>query len=204
MRRQYLESEQRFRALLESLPKVAVQGYDLIILDVNLPDGSGFDILRELRRGRDATPVLMLTARLAVEDRISALDVGADDYLVKPFDLGELEARARALMRRSAGSATGIVERGALRYDPAGRAVTVAGRPVDLTRREMSLLEVFLAHPGRVMAKEDLHQKLFAFDEDVGLNAVELYVGRLRRKMAGSGMTVRTLRGLGYQVAFDE
>lgn len=183
---------------------VAVQDYDLIVLDINLPDGSGFDILRELRNRRSATPVLVLTARLAVEDRVSALDVGADDYLVKPFDLRELEARARALMRRSRGAATGGISVGGLRLDPAALTATANGAELTLTRREFRLLEVLLANAGRVLSKEEIHAKLFGFDEEAGMNAVELYIGRVRRKTAGAGVAIRTLRGLGYQLGVEE
>lgn len=182
---------------------LAVQGYDLIVLDINLPDGSGFDILRELRLRKTPTPVLVLTARLAVEDRVSALDVGADDYLVKPFDLRELEARARALLRRARGAASAAMALGGLVLDPAARTVTVNGGELVLTRREFRLLEILLAHSGRVLAKEEIHAKLFGFEEDAGLNAVELYVARLRRKTAGSGVAIRTLRGLGYQLSAE-
>lgn len=184
---------------------LAVQGYDLVILDINLPDGSGIDVLRGLRRARDATPVLMLTARLAVEDRVEALDLGADDYLMKPFDLRELEARARALARRRAGESGGVIEYGDLRFDPAGRTAEVDGRPVALTKREFCLLETLIANRGRVMPKEAIFDKMFAFDDDeVGLNAVELYVGRLRRKLDASRVSIRTLRGLGYQLVAND
>jgi len=184
---------------------LAVQGYDLVILDVNLPDGSGIGLLRGLRAARDATPVLVLTARLAVEDRVEALDLGADDYLMKPFDLRELEARARALARRRAGEAAGVIEYGDLRFDPAGRTAEIGGRPVALTKREFSLLETLIANRGRVMPKEAIFDKMFAFDaEEVGLNAVELYVGRLRRKLEPSRVGIRTLRGLGYQLVADD
>ncbi|MCL5776817.1 response regulator transcription factor [Limibaculum sp. FT325] len=183
---------------------LAVQVYDLLILDINLPDGSGIDILRGLRRDRDGTPVLVLTARLAVEDRVEALDMGADDYLMKPFDLRELEARARALARRRAGESGGVIEYGDLRFDPAGRTAEVAGRPIALTKREFCLLETLVANRGRVMPKEAIFDKLFAFDaEEVGLNAVEVYVGRLRRKLEPSRVAIRTLRGLGYQLVAD-
>ena len=184
---------------------LAVQDYDLVILDIQLPDGSGIDVLRGLRESRVATPVLMLTARLEVEDRVEALDIGADDYLMKPFDLRELEARVRALVRRNAGVSTGMLEYGDLVVDPAGRSASVTGKPLSLTRREFSLLEVLMSNRGRVMPKERLFEKIFAFDaEDVGLNAIELYIGRLRRKLENSSVSIRTLRGLGYQLVVDE
>lgn len=183
---------------------LAVQDYDLVILDINLPDGSGFDLLRSLRRDKRTTPVLVVTARLDVEDRVDALDIGADDYLMKPFDLRELEARARALLRRSGSERSAIIEYGDLSLDPATRSASIAGQPLALTRREFSVLEILMASRGRVMAKERIYEKLFSFDEDdTGINAVELYVARLRRKLAGSRVTIRTLRGLGYQITLD-
>jgi two-component system response regulator TctD len=183
---------------------LAVQDYDLIVLDINLPDGSGFDILRTLRDRGNSAAVLALTARSKVEDRVSALDLGADDYMVKPFDLRELQARVRALLRRSGGEASGQIEYGPLRYDQAQRKVTVHGEEIKLTPRELSLLEIFLMHTGKALSKEDIHAKLYCFDENSALNAVELYVGRLRRKLAGSGINIQTLWGVGYRVTLDE
>ena len=184
---------------------VAVQDYDLVILDINLPDGSGFDFLKSMRGARNKTPVLVVTARREVEDRIGALDIGADDYLMKPFDLRELEARARALIRRSSGERSGVIEYGKVVLDPAGRTASIAGAPLQLTRREFSVLEILMLNRGRVMPKERIFEKLFSFDhEEVGINAVELYIARLRRKLAGSGLAIRNLRGLGYQIALDD
>ncbi|MEK9661434.1 MAG: response regulator transcription factor [Alphaproteobacteria bacterium] len=184
---------------------LAVQDYDVVILDINLPDGSGTEVLRGMRDAGCATPVLMLTARGEVEDRVSALDIGADDYLVKPFDLRELEARVRALVRRTGTERAGVVAYGDLEFDPAGQTVTLAGAPLDLTRRELNLLETLLVNRGRVVAKERIFERMFAFnDEDVGLNAVEIYIGRLRRKLGGSRVAIRTLRGLGYQLHADD
>lgn len=180
---------------------VAVQDYDVAILDIGLPDGLGTDVLRALRAARKPTPVLMLTARGEVADRVAALDGGADDYMVKPFDLRELQARVRALVRRSQPDRSGVVEFGDVLFDPAGQIVTVAGQPVSLTRRELSLFETLIANRGRVVPKERIFEKMFAFnEEEVGLNSVETYVARLRRKLEGSQVAVRTLRGLGYQL----
>ncbi len=181
----------------------AVSPYDLIILDINLPDGSGTDFLRRLRAGRNAAPVLVLTARLSMDDKISALDDGADDYMVKPFDLGELEARARAIVRRRRGEDRRVLEAGNLLFDMATRAVTVGGEPRELTRREQVLLEIFLINRGRVLEKEELLTRLFGLDAEAGANAVELYVARLRRKLSGADLTIRTLRGLGYQALVE-
>jgi len=184
---------------------LGVQDYDVIILDINLPDGSGVDILGRLRDAGKSTPVLMLTAQFSVEDRVSALDRGADDYVVKPFDLRELEARVRALTRRESEVRSGSISAGRLCFDPAGQVVQVADEPLTLTRREFSLLQVLLTNRGRVMSKDRIFDHLFSFEEaDVGLNAIELYVARLRKKLNGSGVSIRTLRGLGYQLVIDE
>lgn len=173
--------------------------YDLVILDINLPDGSGLDFLKWLRQRKDAVPVLVLTARLAVDDKIGALDFGADDYMVKPFDLGELEARVRAIVRRRTGEAGATLSAGNLEFDMATRLASVDGEQVQLTPREQVLLEIFLINKGRVLEKDELVMRLFGMEADAGPNAVELYVGRLRRKLSGSGLEIRTLRGLGYQ-----
>ncbi len=173
--------------------------HDLIILDINLPDGSGIAFLRRLRGEGNRVPVLVLTARLAVNDKIDALDLGADDYMVKPFDLGELEARIRAIVRRRSGGADRTLSAGRLVFDMAARSVTIDGVVCELTRREQTLLEIFLTNRGRVLDKEDLLVRLFGHDGEKNPNAVELYVGRLRRKIEGSGLEIRTLRGLGYQ-----
>lgn len=166
---------------------LAIQEYDLIILDLMLPDGSGLDLLRSLRAAESPTPVLVLTARFDVDDRVSALDTGADDYLTKPFDLRELEARARALIRRKSEVRSGVVVYGDVSLDAAAGTASVNGTPLPLTRREFRLLEVLLANRGRVISKDRIFDKLFSFDEtDVGLNAGELYIARLRRKLAAS------------------
>ena len=183
---------------------IAIQDYDVTILDVMLPGGSGTAVLEHLRAARKSMPVLMLTARTGVDDRVAALDSGADDYLVKPFDLRELHARVRALARRVGGECRGVVEFGDIVFDPAGRTLEVDGQPVALTRREFSLLEVMLANRGRVVPKERIFERMFAFnDEEVGVNAVETYVARLRRKLDGSRVMIRTLRGLGYQIVAE-
>jgi two-component system response regulator TctD len=176
-----------------------VQDYDLIVLDVMLPDVDGFTLLGEIRARRIDTAVLVLTARSQVDDRVSALDLGADDYLVKPFDFRELEARARALARRRHGSTVNSLTLGNVVLDQAARTVSVAGQRVDLTRREIALLEVLMARPQRVFSKAELLNQLFGFDENAGENAIELYVARLRRKLGAASMEIKTLRGVGYQ-----
>lgn len=177
--------------------------YDLVILDVMLPGVDGFTILQDMRRRGSVTPVLVLTARSRVEDRVDALDLGADDYLVKPFDFRELEARVRALLRRNAGEATNLLRCGDITIDRLTRMVRVGNREVHLKRREMTLLEILSARPGRVFGKEELLDRMFGHDEAPGPNAVELYVGRLRRKIEGARAQIVTVRGFGYQIVTD-
>lgn len=182
---------------------LALQTYDVILLDINLPDGNGLNLLTAMRQKLDETPILMLTARLQVDDRVMALDKGADDYIVKPFDMRELESRVRAVARRSMRdpSASSSVQYGELEADLAARTATIAGEALQLTRREFSLLETLVARRGRVVAKQAIFESMFSLDDEgVGINAVEIYVGRLRKKLHGSSVEVRTLRGLGYQL----
>lgn len=184
---------------------LSVQDYDVIILDIGLPDGLGTDILGSLRNRGQPTPVLMLTARSDIEDRVAALDKGADDYLVKPFDLRELHARVRAMIRRQDVDRSGMIEFGDITFDPAGLTVEIKGNPVSLTRREFNVLEILLANRERVVPKEKLLDRMYSFnDEDVSPNAVELYVGRLRKKLCDSQVTIKTLRGLGYQLVDED
>lgn len=179
--------------------------YDLVILDVMLPGLDGFSILKSVRQSKNAVPVLVLTARSEIDDRVSALDLGADDYLVKPFDFRELEARARVLLRRrSSGDATNLIVCGDVTLDRANRSVTVGKREVQLKRREMTLLEILASRPGKVFSKEELLDQLFGFEEAANANAVELYVGRLRKKLEGAKARIVTLRGVGYQLVADD
>ncbi len=181
-----------------------ITGYAAIVLDLNLPDGSGRDFLRERRRAGDRTPVLVLTAQFSVEDRVGALDEGADDYLVKPFDLRELEARLRALTRREAGWAENRVTLGGLDFDAGAQSLRVGGAAVTATRRELALLNLLIANRGRIMSKDRLFDGLFGFENaDVGTNTIELYVARLRKKLSGSGVAIETHRGLGYRLDLD-
>lgn len=173
------------------------QRYELIVLDIGLPRRDGFSVLRALRARGDRTPVLMLTARSEIEDRVGALDVGADDYLSKPFDFREFDARCRALLRRAQGLASGVTTLGELVFDRAAKSATLAGSPLELPRREYRLLEIFIGNLGRTLSKDDIASQLFDFDDEAGANAIELYVGRLRRKL-GDALTIRTLRCLGY------
>ena len=174
------------------------ESYHLVVLDLTLPGIGGKEVLHRLRQRRSRTPVLVLTARSDVDDKVGALDYGADDYLVKPFDFRELEARCRALLRRPHGMTSSEVTFGDLVFDGAAKRVTVAGQPVELGSREFRLLELFLANLGRVLSKEALLDQLFGLEDAVAPNAVELYVSRLRRKLEGSAVKIRTLRGLGY------
>ena len=172
--------------------------YNLVVLDLMLPGIAGKDVLHRLRQRRSRTPVLVLTARSDVDDKVGALDYGADDYLVKPFDFRELEARCRALLRRPHGMAASEVTFGNLVFDGAAKRVTVAGLPVEIGSREFRLLELLLANLNRVLSKDALLDQLFGLDDAVAPNAIELYVSRLRRKLEGSAVKIRTLRGLGY------
>ena len=178
-----------------------VQDYDVVVLDIGLPDGCGLDVLRSIRSAGNGVPILILTARAGIEDRVTALDKGADDYLVKPFDLRELHARVRAMLRRRDPDRSGVIEFGDIVFDPSGMTVEVDGVPVLLARREFSLLGILLANRERVVPKEKVFEGMFSFrDEGVNVNAVELYVGRLRRKLSASRVSIETLRGLGYQL----
>lgn len=172
--------------------------YAIITLDVGLPGISGFEVLRTLRSRGSKTPVLMLTARDAIDDRVSGLDAGADDYLLKPFEPSELEARLRALLRRSEGEASPIRVVGKLVVDQARNTASVAGRPLDLRRREWAVLERLIARVGKVVPKERLAGEVFGYDDPVAPNALEVYIARLRRKLEPDGPLIRTMRGMGY------
>ena len=178
------------RAALDGTP------FDLVLLDLGLPDGSGLDVLRALRARRDATPVIVLTARDAAGDRVAGLDAGADDYLVKPFDYDELKARMRAVRRRQAGRGEPAIEHGALRLDPATRAVTLHGAPVALSAREFAVLEALLARPGAILSRSQLEDRLYGWGEEIESNAVPVYIHQLRRKLGADA--IRTVRGVGY------
>jgi two-component system, OmpR family, response regulator len=177
---------------------LATQPYDLVILDLGLPDLDGIEVLRWLRRRKSRVPVLVLTARAALQNRVEGLNLGADDYLVKPFALEELEARAGVLIRRGMGGAGAVVTHGRLLFDTAGRVASLDGAPLDLPRRELCLLELLLLRSGQLVEKQVLHDKLFSYDDEAGLNAIEIYVHRLRKKLEPGGIHIRTVRGLGY------
>lgn len=177
---------------------LAGEPYEAVLLDLGLPRKGGLEVLRELRRRRAAVPVLILTAQDAIPDRVAGLDAGADDYLVKPFDLDELAARLRALQRRSGGRAEPALEQGGLRLDPGAHEVTLDGAPVALTTREFALLQALLERPGRPLSRARLEERLYGWGEQVESNAVEVHVHALRRKL-GAGW-IKTLRGVGYMV----
>jgi two-component system OmpR family response regulator len=174
--------------------------YDLVILDLGLPDEDGLDILRSLRRRRVAVPVLVLTARDGVEHRVAALDAGADDYLEKPFDLRELEARVRALLRRSQMDFDEEIRLGAVTINPFSREIRVDGVLLDLPLREFEVLEVLAVNANKVVTKARIAQRLTATNDDIGDNAVEVYIHRLRRRLGEHGLNIRTLRGVGYLI----
>jgi two-component system OmpR family response regulator len=177
---------------------LAAQHYDAVILDIGLPKLDGYEVLRRMRRKGSKTPVLMLTARDALEDRVKGLDLGADDYLTKPYDLPELEARVRALIRRGQSGGGADLTHGDLALDTAGRRATIKGVPLDLSARELGVLEVLMLRAGRVVSKEQLAEQLYGWGEEVGANAIEVYMHRLRKKLEAAGVNIRTIRGLGY------
>jgi len=177
------------------------QTFDIAVLDLGLPRQSGREVLRRMRDRASVTPVLIITAADALDDRVAQLDAGADDYLVKPFALAELEARVRALIRRSHGRDRNVVVHGPLAFDAAARTATVDGDVLDLSAREIAILELLLMRSGRVIGKEQFVEHLCGFDDDVTANAIEVYVHRLRRKLDPVGIHVQTVRGLGYFLA---
>lgn len=178
---------------------LALTVYDLILLDVMLPDGDGRDFLARRRAGLE-TPVIMLTARAQVSDRVGALDQGADDYITKPFDFAELEARCRAVLRRRGGSARNQIALGPTIFDPMSGTLTRDGQTVDLKNREIRLLEVFARNPGQILSKSLLMDRLFSYEAEVTENAIEVCVGRLRRRIEAVGLRIETVRGLGYRL----
>jgi two-component system response regulator QseB len=172
--------------------------YELVLLDLGLPKKSGEELLAGWRRRGVTLPVLVITARDSVADRVKGLDAGADDYLVKPFDLDELSARVRALMRRKDGRAAPVIEVGALSLDPAAHTVALDGRPVALSKREFSLLHALMKQPGAPLSRERIEESLYGWNEEIESNAVEVYIHSLRRKL-GAGR-IRNVRGVGYMV----
>ncbi|MBO0904109.1 response regulator transcription factor [Jiella sonneratiae] len=179
-------------------------GFDLVILDINLPTMNGYEVLRAMRARGDRTPVLVLTARSEIDDRIVGLDVGADDYMVKPFDFRELSARCRALVRRRTGEASNVFTQGDFEFDRGARRALLGGVDLELRQREVQVLELFLGHLGRVLTKDEVADRIYTFDEAPSLNAVEQTITRLRKKLEGSPLQIRTIRGLGYIASIVE
>lgn len=178
---------------------LATSEFDSIVLDLMLPDGSGLDILEALRRRQSKVPVLLLTARDSVPDRIAGLDAGADDYLGKPFDLDEVAARLRALARRGVGNATATLEWRDIVLDPASMGVTRGGEPIRLSRREFSILRALIDRPGQILSRSQLEERLYGWQEDIESNAIEVHIHNLRTKL-GPGI-IETVRGVGYRMA---
>ena len=193
---------------------LGTEPYDLVVLDLSLPGQDGLEVLRDLRRRECDVPVLILTARADPQARVQGLDLGADDYLTKPFHLAELDARVRALLRRRQPGGTTVVRVGPLEFDSVSRQVSLDGQELELTRRERAVLEILLSAHGKVLSKDRIAERLFSFDDDVSVSAVELYVHRLRKKLAvgtpqasrdeHGRIEIRTVRGLGYVLESDE
>ena len=182
---------------------LSAQSYELLLLDLNLPGKSGLDILRQLRAEGNQVPVLVLTARDGLDDRVAGLDAGADDYVTKPFDLPELAARVRVFARRRTGQVQPLIEVGPLVFDTIGREVRVSGNRLNLSVRELSVLEMLMARVSRVVTKRQIVNSLSAWDADFSENAVEVYVYRLRKRLEGTGATIQTVRGFGYMLEVD-
>ena len=188
-----------FTRLAEGGESLRNLDYDLVLLDLMLPDGRGLDLLDRLREAGDATPVVILTARDRITDRIDGLNRGADDYLVKPFDLSELSARIAAVARRYNGNPNPRLNFGALEIDLAAHRLTRDGRQIEITAREWALLEALIQRPGAVVSKAHLEDRLYAFDAEVESNSIEVHVSRLRKKLGREA--IETVRGLGYRLA---
>jgi two-component system, OmpR family, response regulator QseB len=178
---------------------LANERYDLVLLDLGLPRKGGLDVLAGLRKRGGAVPVLILTARDAVADRVKGLDTGADDYLVKPFDLDELAARVRALLRRQAGRADPVIRHGGLTLNPATHEATLHGTALNLSAREFALLEALLERPGAILSRAQLEERIYGWNEEVESNTVEVYVHSLRKKLGAD--FIRNVRGVGYKIA---
>jgi len=184
----------------EAVSAAAQERFDLVILDVGLPGIDGFEVLRRLRARSERVPVLLLTARDAVDDRVHGLDLGADDYVAKPFAVSELAARVRALIRRSQAHAGPQVVHGPLLLDTVARRAFLNGEPLELSGREWAVLEVLLARVERVVSKEAIIQAVASWGDELSLNAIEVYVSRLRAKLEPAGISIRTVRGFGYML----
>lgn len=186
------------RTMADGEAAIDANSYELAILDLGLPDGSGFDLLRGIRARRNPLPVLILTARDALADRVAGLNGGADDYVTKPFDLDELMARCDAIIRRSQGRASPVITYGELAYEPAARRLTRNGEPVALSAREMAVLDILMTNIDRVISKNQIEERLYSWDNLIESNTVEVHLSHLRRKIGRD--VIRTIRGLGYVI----
>ena len=180
----------------------STESYDLVLLDLGLPRRDGLQVLQQARARRDRTPVLIATARDAVDDRIRGLDAGADDYLLKPYDLNELQARIRALLRRAAGRAEPALSHAGVCLNPATREATLHGQPLVLSQREWAVLEALMRRPGVILSRAQLEEKLYGWKDEISSNAVEVYVHSLRKKLGAE--LIRNIRGMGYVIARDD
>lgn len=178
----------------------ATAQYDLILLDIMLPDGDGRSFLQQHRSAKSRTPVIVLTARSEVSDRVGILDLGADDYMVKPIDFSELEARCRAVLRRQMGAAQNTISYGEIEFDSLAGTLIVNGAEVKLRTKELRLFEIFINAPNKIFPKSQLLDRLFSYDVEASENAIEVYVGRLRKHLSGSNVSITTVRGLGYKL----
>ncbi len=174
--------------------------HDLILLDIMLPDGDGRDFLKQHRSKKNRTPIIVLTARSQVSDRISLLDLGADDYITKPFDHAELQARCRAVLRRQSGSTQTLIQLADVKLDPVAGYLSIADKEIVLRNRELRLLELLIGSPGIIFSKQKLFDRLFSYDDDVSENAIEVYIARLRKHLDDSEVNISTHRGLGYRL----
>jgi two-component system, OmpR family, response regulator len=179
---------------------LSTKAFDLVILDLGLPQMSGLDVLKRMRAKRNATPVLILTAADSVEQRVRGLDLGADDYMPKPFALTELEARIRALVRRKLGAHSATIQHGKLMFDQVSRTAFVGDQAIDLSAREVGLLEILIQRSGRLVSKEQLVDHLYEWETEVSHNAIEVYIHRLRKKLEVAELKITTVRGLGYSL----
>lgn len=176
----------------------AAEAFDLVVLDLTLPEMDGLDVLRAMRARKNQAAVMILTARGTSEEKVRGLDLGADDYMIKPFDISEFEARVRMLLRRQAGLRSSSMSFGGIELDLTSRTFSAEGVPMDIPAREVGLLEILFLRAGKVVAKDAIIQSLAAFDDDLSPNAIEQYVSRLRKRLAPHRLTVRTARGIGY------
>ncbi len=187
-----------------ALAALAAGAFDLVLLDLSLPDIDGLQLLKTIRGRNLDTAVIVLTARGALDEKVRGLDLGADDYVTKPFEVSELEARVRVALRNLAGQRKSEIALGPVTFDVNGRSVVFAGSPIEFPKRELNVFEMLALRPGKVISKQQLRESLAAFDEDISDNAIEQYVSRVRRRIEPTGLRILTARGLGYTLQVDE